>query len=1085
MSELARPLAGPAVDAGTLAARRGSLLDLHLTLTWENAVYLTLLAVAFGMRFWDLDSRALHHDESLHAYYSYQILQGAGYDHTPLVHGPLQFFGMALTFFLAGGAGDYTARVLPALFGVALVALPWLFRSYLGRGGALATAALIAFSPTLLYYSRFAREDVYAAVFTLGLVICLWRYLEEQRLKWLCGFAGMLALSFATKENTFVTVAILLLFLDLRVASELARAQGARGGRRAIYFIAFVAIGWVIAAVRPFAPGMARRLRFEGPSPAADALLVLGTLAGPQFAAGVELPFGAAGFEINTGAEERLVGIPTVMGLLAASAAVGLRWNGRGWLIAAAFFYVPYTLLFTSFFTNPEGFAGGIWESLDYWMSQHGVRRADQPDFYYLMFMPGYEFLSLIFAGPALLYYSLRGGVGSWVLTGVTVTALLAYFGADSFGGGSPVEALSVAGLPVAAVALFGAVRGTAFERFLVFWTAASLVAYSSFGEKMPWLNMHIALPTAILAGYAAGRVLSLLRPAADRDWQPAFRTAVRPVAAGVLIAVAAAALALAPGDSPWQAIQYAVVALALAGVLLAAPGLSRRAALPFLVLIAAAPLAFFSVRLAVLATYEHGNVPREFLFYTQTSPDVPDVRDRIERLAVSSGQGLGLRIQIDNSHTWPWGWYLRDYDNATYETMDGLFSPDPGAVLLVASANDVLTAGYRDAYQPATSYTVRWWFPEDEYRGAGRTANVADGFWDFARGLGEGVTWERWWSYFVHRNVTPIRSNGVLYVPREYAALEGNALAPGPAPTGQPTTAPTADLEGRIIIGTAGSGAGQMLNPAGAAVAADGHVFVIEMGNSRGQLFDPGGGLAGTLGAPGGDAGQFNQPSDVAIDKDGNIYVADTWNHRIQKFAPDFTFITSWGKPTRDLINPEPDELWGPRGIAVDADGNVWVTDTGTHRVRKFSGNGEPLASFGRRGAESGEFNEPVGIAVGADGAIYVADAGNARIQKFDKELKLAAVWPVESWADRSPLNKPQLELLPDGRLMATDGPHGRIMLIDREGLVVAQLDTVAEVPLFFPAGIAFDAERGYVYVTDGLAGHVRRFPFTDFALR
>ena len=92
---------------------------------------------------------------------------------------------------------------------------------------------------------------------------------------------------------------------------------------------------------------------------------------------------------------------------------------------------------------------------------------------------------------------------------------------------------------------------------------------------------------------------------------------------------------------------------------------------------------------------------------------------------------------------------------------------------------------------------------------------------------------------------------------------------------------------------------------------------------------------------------------------------------------------------------------------------------------------------------------------------------------------------WPLEDWADRNPRNKPQLEALPDGRLIATDPVHSRLLLLSNDGRVTARLDTALDVPLFSPNGVAFDRERGFVYVTDGLAGHIRRFPFTDFALR
>ena len=137
MSEIAQPQhqRGAAVSRDLFEG-----LSLRIPVTWDATAYAALVVLGFGFRLWDLGARAMHHDESLHAYYSYQLLQGNGYEHSPLLHGPFQFFGTALTFFLTGGANDFTARLLPALFGGALVVLPLAFRSRLGKGGALAAA---------------------------------------------------------------------------------------------------------------------------------------------------------------------------------------------------------------------------------------------------------------------------------------------------------------------------------------------------------------------------------------------------------------------------------------------------------------------------------------------------------------------------------------------------------------------------------------------------------------------------------------------------------------------------------------------------------------------------------------------------------------------------------------------------------------------------------------------------------------------------------------------------------------------------------------------------------------------------------
>jgi uncharacterized protein (TIGR03663 family) len=1028
VSEIAQPLPGRPAIEGRDALKA---LSAQIALSWEAAAWAALVVLGFGFRFWDLGARAMHHDESLHAYYSYQLLQGNGYEHSPLLHGPFQFFGTALTFFVTGGASDYTARVLPALFGAVLVVLPLALRNRLGRSGALVTAALIAFSPTVLYYSRFAREDIYFALFTLGIVVCLWRYIDEKRPQYLYGLAALLALSFATKETAFILAAVMLLFLNLWAAAEMASQAGTARRRTGVSFILYAPFAWAIVAFEPFMGSLRRRFGLDERHPAMDTLRMLGTLAGPQFAATVELPFEAAGVDITSVSAERALAIPTVLGLIAASTVIGVAWNRRVWLTASVCFYLPYTLLFTAFLTDIDGFGSGIWESLDHWLAQHEAQRANQPEFYYLMFWPTYDYLALAFAGPALLFFALRGGPRSWLLTAITVVALLFFFGADSFARSRAIEISQIALLPVAALALFLAVRGTMFERFLVFWTAASLVAYSTVGEKMPWLSVHTALPMILLAGYAASRLLSSAR-----------------------------------GGSP----EVARHRTAFARTFAIGGGL------------AALVLAAFSIRTAVMASYDHGDVPREFLFYTQTSPDVPDIVERIDHLAASSGRGHSLRIQVDAEQTWPWAWHLREYD-VSFQSMGKGFAPEAGAVLLLSAPNEIYTASYSDSYQSAQRFTLLWWFPE-EYRGIGNKNNLGDAVVDFAADLVERKTWERWWGFWFHRDILPRGGiEGRLLVPLEYEAFDLVQVIDGPAAS-EADGGPQADVEGRSIIGRLGTGPAEMQKPAGVVLDAQGNIYVVDTDLERVQKFDARGSLIAAQGGPGSEPGQFNQPSDIAVDPAGNVYVADTWNHRIQKFGPDLAPAGSWGQATRDLTNPGPSDFWGPRGIAIDRDGNVLVADTGTNRIRRYAPDGTHLGDLGRRGKQIGEFEEPTGVAVGADGSVYVADAGNARIQRFDTQFKFLAAWPLEDWADRAPRNKPQLEALPNGRLIATDPAHSQLLLISALGQVAARLDTAVDVPLFSPNGIAYDSEREFVYVTDGLAGHIRRFPYTDFAL-
>ncbi|HEX2923569.1 MAG TPA: flippase activity-associated protein Agl23, partial [Chloroflexota bacterium] len=186
----------------------------ELTIDWELAAYAGLVVLAAILRFWDLGARALHHDESLHALYSWYLYSGRGYQHDPMMHGPFQFTGNAL-FYLIFGASDYTARMMAATFGVWIVFSPFFLRREIGRAGALVASFLFAVSPSFLYFSRFTREDIYIAGFEMAIVIAIFGLLRtgKSRYAYLL-FAGT-TLAFATKESVFITGFIFLIFFAI------------------------------------------------------------------------------------------------------------------------------------------------------------------------------------------------------------------------------------------------------------------------------------------------------------------------------------------------------------------------------------------------------------------------------------------------------------------------------------------------------------------------------------------------------------------------------------------------------------------------------------------------------------------------------------------------------------------------------------------------------------------------------------------------------------------------------------------------------------------------------------------------------
>src|SRR5579885_3546969 len=185
--------------------RRFSLPTRKQLIAW--APYLAVVLLGAILRFWGLGDKPLHHDESLHAYFSLQLmLNPANYRYDPLLHGPFQFHAIALVYKISQLLGAYdngvnttTVRIAAATLGTVIVGLPYFLRDYLGKIGAWLACLLLAVSPSMVYFSRFAREDIYMACFTLLLVVSVARYVRSRRMGWLVISAAGFALAYATK----------------------------------------------------------------------------------------------------------------------------------------------------------------------------------------------------------------------------------------------------------------------------------------------------------------------------------------------------------------------------------------------------------------------------------------------------------------------------------------------------------------------------------------------------------------------------------------------------------------------------------------------------------------------------------------------------------------------------------------------------------------------------------------------------------------------------------------------------------------------------------------------------------------------
>src|SRR6266496_3743540 len=169
-----------------------------LTITYEQVVYIGLFILALLTHLWGLGDRALHHDETLHAAFSWRLYMNQGFLHDPLLHGPFLYHIVALMYFLFGDS-DFTARLSVALFGSALVVMPYLIRRELGHGAALIAAVYLLISPAYLYMGRFIRHDMFSVVFELLTIISMVRYASTRQSRWL--YIGAAALRHPTTRS--------------------------------------------------------------------------------------------------------------------------------------------------------------------------------------------------------------------------------------------------------------------------------------------------------------------------------------------------------------------------------------------------------------------------------------------------------------------------------------------------------------------------------------------------------------------------------------------------------------------------------------------------------------------------------------------------------------------------------------------------------------------------------------------------------------------------------------------------------------------------------------------------------------------
>ena len=266
------------------------------------------------------------------------------------------------------------------------------------------------------------------------------------------------------------------------------------------------------------------------------------------------------------------------------------------------------------------------------------------------------------------------------------------------------------------------------------------------------------------------------------------------------------------------------------------------------------------------------------------------------------------------------------------------------------------------------------------------------------------------------------------------------------------------------------------------------------------------GGGTSGNglfLDGPGASA-EFREPYGVAVDKQGNVYVADDANSRVRLITPAGVVSTLAGNGYSGYINGPGNgsELSLPRGVAIDGQGNIYVTDNGNVRIRMINSSDvvSTFAGTGFFGSVNGpgataSFTAPYGVMVDSAGNIYIADAGNQLIRKITSGDVVSTLagntgngsggYQDASTGAAAWFSSPQgLAIDSKGNIYVADAGNNRIRTISPTGAVTTvagdgnanfkDAATALSAEFNLPSGIAVDT-KGNLYVADQSNNRIR----------
>ena len=253
---------------------------------------------------------------------------------------------------------------------------------------------------------------------------------------------------------------------------------------------------------------------------------------------------------------------------------------------------------------------------------------------------------------------------------------------------------------------------------------------------------------------------------------------------------------------------------------------------------------------------------------------------------------------------------------------------------------------------------------------------------------------------------------------------------------------------------------------PYGVAFNSHGEMYTAESCSRQVAVFDSSGKRISSIRS----REQFLCPYFIAIDSNNNVYV--TSKNKLQKFDRNGEFVKNVGSGSR---GSKPGEFHEPQGVKVHQN-QVYVCDSGNHRIQVFDLEFLFITSFGTPGSGQGRFDQPNDLAFDSQGNIYVTDHGNKRVQVLDPNGRYLRQFGNESGPGK--LKGPEGIHIAYDRVYVSDRYNHHIAVFQLSGAFITTFGKCGKGrgEFYTPCGIAFDCD-GFLYVCDWLNDRIQVF--------